>query len=380
MTMRLLVGSTLWMGLAVLGCGGGADGVAPMASADGASADAPEADAPGADAPSADAPSADASGADAPDADASSAGAPAACDTSPPTAVSALPIADVFARALISRAYEQQRWVMRDPNGGANRQDASSAAAALAGLRPSYISGLVYLQNGTVVTQGMADDFRTIRAAARAANPDVRIDVEISLNPSPPPPKLPFASADALVAQMAVVDCQLHPDAWIFDFYSNAQQVHPDWIVAAIGYAHAHGQLVGGNVFGGQVPPGSDFVAFVDKAVAGSSFGFDFNLAEVESLRRSSPSTLLVGHLQSNPQNGPTTESCVYSNDWDQPTRAAYLRHWASSQQDVGFRFFYPVFYPLCPGAIAFDSTLDLGPFGSSLYDRIGHLMSTFNP
>jgi hypothetical protein len=348
MTMRPLVRSILCMGVALLGHGCAANGAAPS--------DLPLT------------------------ADPASAEASSACTTLAAGPAAALPIGEVFRRAVIARAYEQQWWVMRDPDGGGDLQDASSAGAALAGLRPSYISGLIYLQNGTVITQRMADDYGTIRAAARAANPKVELDVEISLNPSPPAPKLPFASAAALVAQMASIDCQLHPDAWIFDFYSDAESVHPDWVAAAIGYAHAHGQLVGGNVFGGKIPPGSDFAAFVDKPVDGSAFGFDFNPAQIDSLRRSSPSTLLVGHLQSNAQNGPTTESCVYSNDWDQPTRAAYLRHWASSQQDAGFRFFYPVFYPLCPGAIAFDTTVDLGPHGSRLYDRIGHLMSVFNP
>ena len=132
-------------------------------------------------------------------------------------------------------------------------------------------------------------------------------------------------------------------------------------------------------MFGGAVPPGSDFAAFVDDAVDGG-FGFDFRRSEIASLRQSSPSTVLIGHLQSNPQNGPTTESCVFSNQWDEPTRAAYLSHWAASQADAGFGVLYPVFYPLCPGAVAFDSTQDPSPDGGTLYGFVGQLMSTYNP
>jgi hypothetical protein len=309
----------------------------------------------------------------------SSDGGSTGCGTPPTGTDAGVSIADVFKRALISRAYEQNAWVLRDPDGGADREDAGSVAVALAGLRPSYISGLIYLENGTTVTARMIDDYGTIRAAARAANANVKLDVEISLNPSPPAPKQPFSDAAALVAQMAAVDCQLHPDSWMFDFYSDAEKVHPDWVVAALAYAHAHGQLVGGNVFGATVPPGSDFVAFVDDAVDGG-FGFDFRRTEITSLRQSSPSTLLVGHLQSNPQNGPATESCVFSHQWDEPTRAAYVSHWATSQVDAGFGFIYPVFYPLCPGAIAFDATRDLAPDGGTLYDSVDHLMSRYNP
>src|SRR5262249_31742832 len=144
--------------------------------------------------------------------DAASDGGSAGCGASATAAGTRIAIADVFARPVISRTYEQQRWTLRDPVGGADREDAAAAAAALAGLRPSYISGLIYLENGTAVTQRMVDDYDTIRAAARAANPNVKLDVEISLNPSPPAPKQPFADAAALVAQMATVDCQLHPD------------------------------------------------------------------------------------------------------------------------------------------------------------------------
>jgi hypothetical protein len=56
------------------------------------------------------------------------------------------------------------------------------------------------------------------------------------------------------------------------------------------------------------------------------------------------------------------------------------LTHWASSQAGAGFRFMYPVFYPLCPGAISFDSTLDAAPGGGTLYDAVGQLMTMYNP
>jgi hypothetical protein len=396
---RMIAAATAILGTALLGCGCGTSGGAPAIDADASDAgssavdsgpdaqndsstadatisneDAAQQDSARTDAtrPRGDAAQNDASP------DVSSDGGATGCGT-PATAIDAgLSLADIFKRALISRAYEQHIWVLRDPDGGADREDAAAVAAALAGLRPSYISGLVYLENGTTVTQRMIDDYGVIRAAARAANANAKLDVEISLNPSPPSPKEPFADASALVAQMTVIDCQLHPDAWMFDFYSDAQKVHPDWVAAAIAYAHAHGQLVGGNVFGGMIPPGSDFAAFVDDAVDGG-FGFDFRQTEIASLRQSSPSTLLVAHLQSNPQNGPTTESCVYSYQWDEPTRAEYLSHWATSQADAGFGFIYPVFYPLCPGGIAFDSTRDLAPDGGTLYEAVDRLMSKYN-
>lgn len=67
--------------------------------------------------------------------------------------------------------------------------------------------------------------------------------------------------------------------------------------------AHAHGETVGGNVFDSAVPADSDAIAFVDDIVAGSQYGFDFDRKEVTALQAALGSTILVGNLQSNPQN-----------------------------------------------------------------------------
>lgn len=291
-----------------------------------------------------------------------------------------LTTAQIFSRPVLSRGYEQNSWVMKTSDGTGERETAASVGAALAGLKPTYVSGLIYLQNITTVTQSMIDDWNTIRTAVLAQNPNARFDVEISLNPAPPAPNEPFASPDALVAKMTTVDSELHPDAWWFDFYSDEENAAPDVIAAAVSYAHSHGQLIGGNVFGSKVPPGSDAVAFVDDPVSGSQFGFDFSRTEVTALKSSSPSTLLIGHLQSNAQNGSTTESCVYMTQWNESQRLSYLSYWASQQSSVGFTFMYPVFYPLCPGAYAFDPLQDPSTAGGTLYDDLKTLITQSNP
>ncbi len=289
----------------------------------------------------------------------------------------------IFSRAVLSRGYEQNQYVLRQPSRtGPDRETPAEVGEALAGLKPTYVSGSIYLENGTTVNPAMIAYWQTIRTAVLAKSPNAKFDVEISLNPNPPAPKKPFASAAALVAMMTKVDTQLHPDAWWFDFYApGALNAHPDWISAAVAYAHSHGQLIGGNVFGSKVPPGSDAVAFVDdpSSTSQSGFPYDFSRTEVAALRSSSPTTLLVGHLQSNAQNGQATESCVYINDWTESQRASYLTYWAQQQYKVGFAFMYPVFYPLCPGAYAFDPLQDRAADGGTLYTAILGLMSQYN-
>lgn len=303
--------------------------------------------------------------------------AQAGCSTAPAEQPASESV--IFSRTLISRAYEGDTWVMHDPAGGSDRETPSSYAAAAAGMNPSYVSGLIYLHYGQSVTQQMANDYATIRNAVLAVNPAAKFDVEISLNPNPPDGD-PFPNAAAVTAMMTTLDCQLHPDIWFFDFYSTAYKSQPAWVTAAINYAHSHNQLVGGNVFNNTIPPGSDFAAFVDDASSTSNYGFDYNTAEIAAMKASLPSAYVLGHLQSNAQNGSTTESCQYSQSWSETEQSNYLLHWASKQTTYGFQFMYPLFYPLCPGAVAYDPLDDPSPQGGTLYTHIQNMMGNYNP
>lgn len=226
-------------------------------------------------------------------------------------------------------------------------------------------------------------DFNTIRNTVHASTPDARFDVIISLNPKPNPKKGVWSNGAALVDYMAQIDSQLKLDGWWFDFYSSAQKKKPEWIVAAAEYAHNRSQTIGGNVFGNIVPPSSDAVSFVDDPDNSTAFGFGFNPKEVAALKKnsSSSSTAILGHVQCNPQNGNTTESYVYSYEWNSTRRAEYNDYWYSQQASQGFTYMYPLFYPLYPGAYAFDplnDTLTNGAPGNivtgsnvTLYDYI---------
>ena len=300
----------------------------------------------------------------------------------PAISLSPLSNAEIFQLPVLSRAYEQNDWVLRQLNSSEVRETASNVGAVIAEIKPSYVSGLVYVQCETNVTDNMVEDWNTIRSAVRACNPDARFDIEISLNPEPPT-KLPFSSADSLRNKMAYLDGLFQPDGWWFDFYSTAQVQRPEWITAAVEYAHSHNQTIGGNVFNDVVPPGSDAVAFVDKPAPNSTdgYGFDFNRTQVAHLKAnaSSSDTVIIGHTQSNPQNGPTTESCVWINEWSADKKLSYLDYWASQQQPLDFTFMYPVFYPLCPGAYAYDPLTDYQSDGQSEFEGTINLMNKYS-
>src|SRR5262249_51855549 len=160
----------------------------------------------------------------------------------------------------------------------------------------------------TVLTDQIIADYNTVRSIVRKVSPSCNFDFAISLNPKQ---SMPFTDGAALTAKMAQIDAALHPDIWLFDFYDTLQKADPSIVQAAIAYADAHDQLVGGNIFFGNTayPPGSDFVAVDDMTVTvDGGVEYRLNRSQVQSLVATGVPVL--AHLNSNPQNGPTTESC----------------------------------------------------------------------
>ena len=342
----------------------------------------------------------------------------ASCDaltgSTPPQSTS-----DIVYRSVLSRAYENTAWTMKNPAGaGADLETPDTYGQDLACMYPTYVSGLIYLankpladgsQNPTPVSSAAVLAWNTIRPDVLLKSPQAKFDVEISLNPAQPHP---FADDGSdLKTMLANIDSQVHPDIWFFDFLSDAAQKKPAWVSVAISYAHSHGQLVGGNDFANTIPPGMDFVSFVDSpppppaTVPNSQpySGFNYSTAQISALFASAqsnhqanpniPLAVITGHLQSNAQNGPATESCLYNHQdegnssvdpyfWSETTQSNYLVHWASKQTVVGyqFTFIYPGFYPLCPANFAYDPLRQPGTDGGTLYSHIQEMMQRYNP
>jgi hypothetical protein len=70
----------------------------------------------------------------------------------------------------------------------------------------------------------------------------------------------------------------------------------------------------------------------------------------------------------------PSPGASLYVNELCSQKRAASLSSLAEYQNAWGYRFAYPVFYPLCPANHVFDATKD-----SILMVTIRSLMARFN-
>ena len=125
-------------------------------------------------------------------------------------------------------------------------------------------------------------------------------------------------NGDELLRMMHRVRKKLDNDGWFFDFYSTAFRQRPRMIRAAIASAHAHGEFIGGNVFGlphrRPVPVRSDFASVQDFR------NLILNRPAVRRLVRLLP---VVYHLNNNPGQPPQRRLPVHPSLQQRPAPRA---------------------------------------------------------
>jgi len=260
----------------------------------------------------------------------------------------------ILQRVVLARIYQGATWTL-------SGETPQSVGSAIAKLDPTYVSGLIRLASTDTLSQQQSNDYKTIRSIVLQTSPTAKFDVVLNAQQ--------YSTPDQMLSQMRDINSKIHVDLWFFDFYYEGYSFSPQTIEAAIGYAHSQGQYVGGNVWGKNIPPGSDFVATDD----GVPSQFSLDLERVATLTTDYGIPVLV-HLNNNPQNGPSTESCVFMNDWSESQRASYVTSLAQGQGSGGYRYMYNVFFPECPAGVAYDSLTD-----GSMFSTLTSLMSTYN-
>ncbi|MHB8567563.1 MAG: hypothetical protein ACYC7D_13865 [Nitrososphaerales archaeon] len=257
----------------------------------------------------------------------------------------------ILKRIVLGRMYQQGSWVLPG-------ETPTSVGQAIAKLDPTYVSGLIRLASTDTLSAQQIADYNTVRNIVLQTSPNAKFDVVLNANQ--------YSSSQQIVSQMQAINSKIHVDIWFFDFFNVGYKSSPDTIEAAISYAHGQGQLISGNDFGDQVPPGSDFATITDN-------NFVLDLSQISSIK-STYGIPVVVHLNNNPQNGPSTESCVFITDYSTAQRQSYVTQLAQGQASGGYLFMYDVFFPQCPVGTAYDATQD-----GSMYQTIQNLMSTYN-
>ncbi len=229
-------------------------------------------------------------------------------------------------RIAIARMYQDGQFT-------AKRESPTSIGAGLAALKPTYVPTLLRFSAGQKVRPREVRGWNTVVAAVRQTSPDAQFSVELNA--------LEYPTAAKVRRMMARVRAAVNPDGWLFDFYTPAARKKPKVIRAAIAYAHANGEFMGGNAFGiandPPVPAGTDYIAVQD-----TNFHINF-----PAVRRLAARTTVFFHLGNSP-NLNYSDGCKFIEDYSTPKRIAYVRMRASQQEANHFRFAYPVLFPEC--------------------------------
>jgi len=211
--------------------------------------------------------------------------------------------------------------------------NARRVGRSLAGLEPSWVSGLIRYARGQHPKHSEARAWREITRIVRMTSPGAQFDVTLNADQ--------YRSADQIKRMMHRVRKELDNDGWFFDFYSTAFEQRPRVIRAAIFSAHTHGEWIGGNVFGlakkRPLPVSSDFLAVQD-------FGLELNLRAVRRLANRLP---VMYHLNNNPRYR-RSGGCRFIQSFSTARRRALVRRRAAQQLRYGFRVSYPALFPEC--------------------------------
>jgi hypothetical protein len=228
----------------------------------------------------------------------------------------------------------------------------------LASLRPSFVTGLLRLTDHGDLSHAEEEAFLAIRSAVQASSKYCRFDIVLNVGDE--------RSADLIVRHLKEITVRLLPDAWTFYISPDNTSVNPDVLEEGIAAAHAAGQMVGYDGPLSLVPEGIDYLVI-------RAWDLKVNKRQIDLLKANRHVPLIV-EIPTTFGNQPPPEVDSYVNELSSQDRAASLTVLAENQNAWGYRFAYPIFYPLCPAKHAFDATKD-----SILMVTIRSLLARFN-
>jgi hypothetical protein len=165
---------------------------------------------------------------------------------------------------------------------------------------------------------------------------------------------------------MKEISTRLHPDAWTFYVSPEDSSINAEVFEEGIASAHAAGQMVGYDGPLSLVPEGIDYLVV-------RAWDLKLNRKQIDILKSNNRIPLIV-EVPTTFGIQPTSDAASYVEKLSTAERATVLKQLAENQNAWGYRFAYPVFYPLYPAKHSFDATKD-----SILMVTIRSLLARFN-
>jgi hypothetical protein len=243
------------------------------------------------------------------------------------SAQSVVPIDTTLKRVVSARVFYQNIWTV-------SNETVETVAQTLAHLQPTYISGLIYLDDKTVLSDKHIQAYRAIQKAVQALRPICKLD--ITLNPNH------YKKSEDLIAKMQAINAQLKPDIWYLDFAAGAYTANDKIVQAAIDFAHQNGQLIGGNELNNSLLKNGDFVAFTDAGTVDLNMKEQMLkiLAQYDNLR-------VVFQINNNSQKSSDDTIHTFIKKWSKIKREEYIKRLSRNQVSWKYRLMYPVFFPV---------------------------------
>lgn len=259
----------------------------------------------------------------------------------------------IFQRVVQARLFHSGIWTL-----SGTLQTPVTVARTLASLQPTFLSGLLRLPDHGELSEAEVDAFSTVRSAVLATSKGCRFDVVMNAGDE--------HSGETFVQRMKEFTVRIHPDSWTFYVSPETKSISPEVFERGIAEAHAAGQMVGYDGPLSLIPEGVDFIVI-------RAWDFKINRQQIDFLRAKQRVPLIV-ELPTTFGNRDYAEVISYVEEMETRDRVALLSQLAENQYSWGYRFAYPVFYPLYPARHAFDATKD-----NILLVSIRALMARFN-
>jgi hypothetical protein len=230
--------------------------------------------------------------------------------------------AQVFKRVISAQIYYNSQWIL-------NGDTIDKITTIFDTLQPTYISGLIYLNESKKIETIHIQAFQAIRKIL----PNTKLD--ITLNPNQ------YKKAEDLVAKMKSINAQIKPDIWYLDFSADAYKVSPKHLSEAIEYAHSQGQMIGGNEIDKILLKEADFVAVHD--------GQEIDLKLKDEIKEMSENNTLTILFQINNDSNRSNDDTVHTfiKKWKTYERIEHIKRLARNQNSWKYRLMYPVFFPV---------------------------------
>ena len=263
------------------------------------------------------------------------------------------PLKSIFQRVIQARLFHAGSWTLTGSS-----QTPGTAARTIASLQPSFVTGLLRVSDHGEMSNAEVEGFDAVRNEVRKLSKACRFDIVINAGVD--------ESGELIVRRMHEISLRLHPDAWTFYISPDDTSVNPDVFEEGIAYAHSLGQMIGYDGPLSLIPEGVDYIVI-------RAWNLQVNHKQLDFLRAKQRVPLIV-EIPTTFGSKPSPEVSAYIRGMDSSERSEVLTRLAENQNSWGYRFAYPVFYPLYLARQAFDATKD-----NLLLVTIRSLLARFN-